>query len=219
MDSESYIARLIAEGEHVQQDFKFEISDLSKIAHTLSAFSNTEGGRLLIGVKDNGKIAGIRSEEELYMIEAAAEIYSFPPVTVETRPHCVKGKTVLEVWVPKADRRPVFAIESTGDRKAYLRITDENFLATPVHLHLWRQEGETNGALFSLSDHDTARLLLLLQEKEMLSLNQFRRTAIRRNKLYERLAMFVRLGVVSMIFYEGTFCFRLNEESPLSLSE
>ena len=67
-----YIHTLIAEGEHQQQDFKFEISDARKIARTLSAFSNTDGGRLLIGVKDNGKIAGVRSEEEKYMIEAAA---------------------------------------------------------------------------------------------------------------------------------------------------
>ena len=67
-----YIYALIAEGEHQQQDFKFEISDARKIAKTLSAFSNTDGGRLLIGVKDNGKIAGVRSDEEQYMIEAAA---------------------------------------------------------------------------------------------------------------------------------------------------
>ena len=63
-----YIHALIAEGEHQQQDFKFEISDARKIAKTLSAFANTDGGRLLIGVKDNGKIAGVRSEEEKYMI-------------------------------------------------------------------------------------------------------------------------------------------------------
>ena len=63
-----YIHTLIAEGEHQQQDFKFEISDARKIAKTLSAFANTDGGRLLIGVKDNGKIAGVRSEEEKYII-------------------------------------------------------------------------------------------------------------------------------------------------------
>ena len=67
-----YIHALIAEGEHQQQDFKFEISDARKIAKTLSAFANTDGGKLLIGVKDNGKIAGVRSDEEQYMIEAAA---------------------------------------------------------------------------------------------------------------------------------------------------
>lgn len=54
-----YLQQLIAEGEHQQQDFKFEISDARKIARSLSAFSNTDGGRLLIGVKDNGRIAGV----------------------------------------------------------------------------------------------------------------------------------------------------------------
>ena len=37
-----YIHALIAEGEHQQQDFKFEISDARKIAKTLSAFANTD---------------------------------------------------------------------------------------------------------------------------------------------------------------------------------
>ena len=36
-----YIHALIDEGEHQQQDFKFEISDARKIAKTLSAFANT----------------------------------------------------------------------------------------------------------------------------------------------------------------------------------
>ena len=45
------IEELISQGEHQQQDFKFEVSDSKKIARTLSAFANTDGGRLLIGVK------------------------------------------------------------------------------------------------------------------------------------------------------------------------
>ena len=74
-----YIHTLIAEGEHQQQDFKFEISDARKIAKTLSAFANTDGGRLLIGVKDNGRIAGVRSEEEKYMIEDSKQKYRNKP--------------------------------------------------------------------------------------------------------------------------------------------
>ena len=70
-----YILELIEEGEHEMQDFKFSISDSRKIARSISAFANHSGGRLLVGVKDNGNIAGIRSEEEFYMIEQAAEMY------------------------------------------------------------------------------------------------------------------------------------------------
>ena len=50
-----YIRQLVSEGEHCHQDFKFEISDARKIARSLSAFANTEGGRLLVGVKDIGQ--------------------------------------------------------------------------------------------------------------------------------------------------------------------
>ena len=94
-----YIHALIAEGEHQQQDFKFEISDARKIAKTLSAFANTDGGRLLIGVKDNGKIAGVRSEEEKYMIEAAAQLYCVPEVEYTLQTYIVEGRQVLIVFV------------------------------------------------------------------------------------------------------------------------
>jgi len=56
-----YIQKLIEEGEHQRLDFKFEITDARRLARTLVAFANTDGGRLLIGVKDNGAVAGVRS--------------------------------------------------------------------------------------------------------------------------------------------------------------
>ena len=92
-----YIRQLVTEGEHCHQDFKFEISDARKIARSISAFANTEGGRLLVGVKDNGKIAGIRSEEEIYMIEAAASMYCQPKVQIETHTYIAEGRTVLNI--------------------------------------------------------------------------------------------------------------------------
>lgn len=89
---------LIAEGEHSQQDFKYEISSISKIAHSLSAFANTKGGRLLVGVRDNGKIAGVRSEEEIYMIDAAATYFCYPPVACHMETVIENGRTVLSYY-------------------------------------------------------------------------------------------------------------------------
>ena len=111
-----YIQRLISEGEHVHQDFKFEISDARKIAKSISAFANTEGGRLLVGVKDNGKIAGVRSEEEIYMIEAAAQRYCQPPVDLHTYIYKVEGKDVLEVVIDESPRKPVYALDAEERR-------------------------------------------------------------------------------------------------------
>jgi predicted HTH transcriptional regulator len=79
----SYIEELISQGEGQQLDFKFNISDSRKIARSISAFANAQGGTLLIGVKDNGAIAGIRSDEELFMLEAATEMYLKPTPEME----------------------------------------------------------------------------------------------------------------------------------------
>ena len=78
-----YIQRLIEEGEHEHQDFKFAINDARKIARSISAFANNDGGRLLVGVKDNGNIAGVRNEEDIFVIEQAAQLYCRPPQSIE----------------------------------------------------------------------------------------------------------------------------------------
>lgn len=106
---EKYIRALIAQGEHQQLDFKFEITDARKIARTLSAFSNTQGGRLLVGVKDNGRISGIQSDEEFYMVESAATLYCRPEVKFSSRIHQIDGKNILEVYIP--------AVKKAGLRK------------------------------------------------------------------------------------------------------
>lgn len=204
-----YIHILIAEGEHQQQDFKFEISDARKIAKTLSAFANTQGGRLLIGVKDNGKIAGIRSEEEAYMIEAAAELYCHPTVHYHTQTYLVEGRNVLLVQVEESDRKPIYAQDESGKYLAYLRIKDENILATPVHLRVWQQSENPLGELMEYTEREQL-LLNLLKQNEQLSLNRYCRLArLSRRSAEHLLAKFIRFGIVETVFENHRFHFRL----------
>ena len=124
-----YILNLIKQGEHQQLDFKYEVSDSQKLARTLAAFSNTDGGKLLIGVKDNGVIKGIRSDEELYMIESAAHLFSKPKINYESQIHTIERKVVLEITVPKGDKIPYYAKNEEGMWRVYIRVNDENLLA------------------------------------------------------------------------------------------
>lgn len=204
-----YIHSLIAEGEHWQQDFKFEISDARKIAKTLSAFANTQGGRLLIGVKDNGKIAGVQSAEEQYMIDAAADLYCRPKVEYNMQNFLVENKTVLVVQVEESQEKPVFAQDNNGKWLAYLRIKDENILATPVHLRVWQQSGSEQGELIEYTERE--RLLLeLLQTNECLSLNRYCRLAhLSRPAAQHLLAKFIRYGIVEAVFEDHKFHFKL----------
>ena len=125
---------------YYEQDFKFAINDSAKIARTLSAFSNTDGGRLLIGVKDNGKIRGIQSEEEYYMIESAALRYCRPVVSFDFRKWTVEGKSILEVYIPPVQEKPVLARENESRWLAYIRVGDQNILANHILLQVWKRE-------------------------------------------------------------------------------
>lgn len=204
-----YIHALIAEGEHQQQDFKFEISDACKIARTLSAFANTDGGRLLIGVKDNGRIAGVRSDEEGYMIDAAARLYCRPEVDCRMRSFRVEGRSVLVVEIDKSPHKPVYARDVSGKYLAYVRVKDENILATPVHLRVWQQSGSPKGELMEYTEREQL-LLNLLQENDCLSLNRYCRLAhLSRRAAEHLLAKFVRYDIVEPVFEGQKFHFRL----------
>lgn len=196
---DNYVQELILQGEHQQQDFKFEISDARKIAKSLSAFANTDGGRLLIGVKDNGKIAGVRSDEEAYMIESAANVYCSPEVRFSMTQHRVEGRVVLEVSIPEAEDKPVCAKNEENKLLAYVRIADENILASPIHLEVWKQKKGVKGKLIEYTEIEK-KLLDKLSDGDF-SMNRFcKETGLLRRDVQALIANFVRFGVVRLQF-------------------
>ncbi|MDE6207258.1 MAG: putative DNA binding domain-containing protein [Muribaculaceae bacterium] len=140
--------RMVAEGEHEQQDFKFAVSDASKIARSLSAFANCRGGRLLIGVKDNGTIAGVRNEEDIYVVELAAERYCRPSVEVSFKAYRDGTAHVIVASVDTTDSRPIYAIEPDGRAKAYYRVADENIAAHPLMVRAWELAAGSDSLVF-----------------------------------------------------------------------
>lgn len=208
----SYIYRLIAEGEHQTQDFKFEISDVCKIARSLSAFANTNGGKLLVGVKDNGKITGIRSDEEIYMIEAAAKIYCIPEVQCQMQTYMVEGRTVLVAQVEANKQKPVYAKDENGKLWAYVRIHDENILATSVHLRVWKQTECPAGTLIKYTEREQL-LLDLLEKEEYISINRFcRKARVSRREAENLLAQLIRFDIAEPVFVNHKFYFHLKRE-------
>ena len=200
--------RLIAQGEHQQQDFKYEISDARKIARTLSAFANADGGRLLIGVKDNGKIAGVRSDEEIYMVEAAASLYCVPPVKCHMSIHRAEGHNVVIAEVERADECPVRAQLDDGKLCAFVRIADENIVAPPVQMALWHEANDEEGMLLPFTSREQALLQMLVEADAPMTLNRFARLGrLPRYRAVRLLAQFVRFGLVRQDFVDHTFVY------------
>ena len=126
------LEKMIAEGEHLHQDFKYFLSDAKKIARSVAAFANTDGGRLLIGVKDNGKIVGIKNDEDIHLIEAAAQVFCSPAVDYEPKIWEYGTKRVLEVDIAPSAAAPHSAPTESGSRAVFIRKADENKVASAV---------------------------------------------------------------------------------------
>jgi predicted HTH transcriptional regulator len=205
------IFKLIAQGEHQTQDFKYCINDSRKIAKSLVAFANTFGGRLLIGVKDNGKIIGVRSDEEYYMVEAAAKIYSNPKINFTTQQWDVDGKIVLEVMIEPSPIKPHFAQDETGNWVAFIRKNDENILANNVLLKSWKLEQSEKG-LFIKYDESRKKLIDYLNQYQTITLSKFAKIALITRKQAENiLAELLFIKCINARFDEIPVNYQLNQ--------
>lgn len=206
MTDEQYLRKLIAEGEHEQQDFKYKVQEAAKLARSVSAFANTHGGRLLIGVRDDGHISGVRSEEEIYMMHAAAFKFCAPESAIRFDTLHVEGRSVVIATIPPAPRKPVKAIDEEGGQCAYVRIKDENIAASPVHIEMWQQEQR---AANQMEYGDTAQQMMrALGEHKGETLNRLvRLSQVNRRASITLLARFVRYGLAEMRLEDHQFRF------------
>ena len=206
-----YLKKLIAEGENQKLDFKYCVSDSRKIARTLAAFANSQGGRILIGVRDNGSIAGIRSDEEYYMLESAASLHCKPEVKFTSRNHSIEGKSVLEIYIPPVDHKPVYARDEENRWKAYLRVADQNILAGIVQLQVWKEEKKSRGKLLEFTRREQI-LLGYLENSPDAGLSTIQRdTGFNRKELVNLITKLVLFDVVEMHLSNGKNIFHLKE--------
>ena len=218
MDDKRYLQDLINEGEHQQQDFKYRVSDAHKLARSVSAFANTDGGRLLIGVRDDGHMSGVRSEEEIYMMHQAAYRYCRPEASIRFDTYHVASshsassarvlRTIVVATISPSDRRPVCAVDEDGRQRAYIRIADENIVASPVHLAVWRESQNPRGTMMTYTE--TVQKLLAVMQDQPHTLNQLvRRSALPRSKVITLLARLIRFHVVQWEYTDQQFLFSL----------
>lgn len=207
MDDKRYLLGLISEGEHRQQDFKYRVDDACKLAKSVSAFANTDGGRLLIGVRDDGLIVGVRSEEEIYVMQKAAEKYCQPEVRVSFDTYHADGRTVVVATVPPSVKRPVRAMDEEGRMHAYIRINDENIVASPVLFALWKESQKPHGSLITYND-DIRKLFAAMQGQ--MTLKQIVAASnLPRKKVITLLAHLISFDTITWEYKDQDFLFCL----------
>lgn len=133
---QDFVNKLIRQKEGKTLDFKQKINSKEKIAKTLGAMANTEGGIILVGLSDSKKITGIDPEEERYMIESANEEFCVPRVAIAVKEIKVYNEkypllsdeeelSLLVVQVKKSEGPMIFCKSKDGGMKAYKRVHDQ----------------------------------------------------------------------------------------------
>lgn len=167
------IKKLIFEGEGVTLDFKKTITSCEKIARTMVSFANNRGGRLLIGVADDGAIKGVKSEdEERYMITKAAQIYARPALEPIFEEINVDDKLVLVVEIKQSNTKPHYALAEDGKWWAYVRVKDKSVLASKIVVDVLKRASDDKGVLIEYSAKEKA-LMEYLDKRERINVKEY----------------------------------------------
>ncbi|MDE6825817.1 MAG: ATP-binding protein, partial [Paramuribaculum sp.] len=162
--------------------------------------------RLLIGVKDNGAIAGGRDEDDIVVGEQAAQMYCSPEVELTFTAFRVEGaQTVIRAEIARSEVRPVRVIEADGRVRAYYRVADENIVAHPLMVRMW--ESEREGVLLRMGDAERRIASLLDNRRERpMSVDEIARGAhISQRTAEDAIVRLAGMGVVGFAYSGGSF--------------
>jgi hypothetical protein len=144
------------------------------------------------------------------MMHQAAYRYCRPEASIKFDTYHVDGRTIVIATVPHSDKRPICVVNDDGKGRAYIRIADENIVASPVHLAIWRESQNEKGAMMTYTN--TVRKLLDAMQGQSLTLNQIvRRSSIPRQKAIHLIARLIRFHIARWEYKEQQFMFSLLE--------
>jgi len=202
---------VIKEVEHLQQDFKFTVDDLSKIAQTLCAFANTEGGRLLIGIKDNRKVVGCHPEEELHMIRTAAASYCQPQVQFTSKIWKEDFRLVVEIDVLKSTDRLVKARDDFRHWRTYIRIGDHTTAINKILERVWYEKLNPKPKPENFSEEENL-LLKIIAEAQPVSLSMlYRKSKLPLKDVDKYLTQFIVWDLLNTVFMKDGIYYELKD--------
>lgn len=137
------IKEIIAQGENSAIEFKTADVRPESLAKECVAFSNNTGGRVLIGVDDNGHIIGTQKDNIEQWVMNIARNNILPALNLSVIEHTINGKKIIEVVVPKGSHKPYQILHYQNLEGKYLiRVGSTNRQATKEELsRLFQQAG------------------------------------------------------------------------------
>jgi predicted HTH transcriptional regulator len=166
-----WLTALVREGEGLHLEFKLRATFPDKIVHELIAFANTSGGTLLIGVDDDGRLAGVKyPEEESLLVMRALIKHAHPRIRVNYFYVRLTSKRWVVVFeVPEAKRKPVKFLVGRNTLLYFIRYQDKSLQASREAEGIMRLRSGKKAVAFTYGDIEN-KILKTLEQKGSMSL-------------------------------------------------
>ena len=151
------LSQLVAQGEGPYLEYKQRVPAPERMAKEVTAFANTRGGRLLVGIADEGAAVGVKdAAEEEYALRQALDRYVEPAVELEMlRVRISRKRDVIVVDVPESGTKPHYVTDPAGSqRTAYVRIEDKSVEASREARKLMRRPGNRRDTLMQMGEKE-----------------------------------------------------------------
>lgn len=148
------LRRLIQSGEGQHLEFKAKANFPEKIARSICAFANAEGGTLLLGVSDDGKLSGIKDADEDLQVIARLLNQARPRFRWKFRNIPITSTRSIVIFeVRESNKKPVGLKSDRGT--VFYRSGDSSVQAGLVMSEVLRRKSSSIGSLitFGAEDH------------------------------------------------------------------
>jgi hypothetical protein len=107
-------------GEKQNLEYKYDAKEENQrtdLLETVVAFSNTDGGTILVGVDDSGELVGSHTFGE-DLLKSIHDTCEPPPTGIRTQEKEIDGKKIIILEVPEGEDKPY---QSKKDKNWYVR--------------------------------------------------------------------------------------------------
>ncbi len=207
------LKNLISTGESSFLEFKHKVASPEKLAKEIAAFANSTGGKILVGVADNGEMVGVESYmEEEFWISQAAEDCCIPVPKISIELISFSGKDILLVDVPESEEKPVY-VKGKRHRVVYVRREDESVVASDEMVDVLKKGSSLEGVTFEYGENE--RLLFrFLNEYSDITVERF--SILINTTTYTAAKILVNLvsaGVLDLFEKEGVAHYTFSKKS------
>lgn len=210
------LKRYVSFGEGFHIEFKRRAPQPERIAREVIALANARGGKLFVGVDDDGTIRGVRDvEEERFAVRQALDAHCDPPVEVAIEAVPVTRKReVLVVDVPESRQKPHYLVGGMNGaaRAAYVRVGHQSIEASREAVRLMKHERAPSDVRFEFGDKERA-LMRYLDRHEQITVEAFARLVdIPRRRASQTLVLLAKANLLRFYPDERADYFTLGYE-------